>query len=127
MSVFRKVLGKSSGFAKTNSSVNLFPKDVWPIAGIMGFAVTMLVGTGIYIGTKPAVKWTKSSQNGYHKTFTKTRDDFDVSSVIESHYFYHYAPRNDDFSLDVSDVTNRNYINGKSSVILTKEEKEELN
>lgn len=69
MSFFNRLLGRSAGVINHSNNVNLFPKDVWPIAAIMGGAVTMATGTAIYIGSKPAAKWTKSSQVGHQYPF----------------------------------------------------------
>jgi hypothetical protein len=89
MSLFTRLLKTSSGSLKHSSSVNIFPKDVWPIAGIIGVAITMCAGTGVYIASKPSAKWSKSSQIGNQSPFKenyqresslrKTTDDFSDS------------------------------------------------
>jgi hypothetical protein len=68
MSLFRRLFQRSSGISK-HDNVNLFPKDVWPIAAIMSGAVTFATGTALYIGSKPAAKWSKANQVGHQTPF----------------------------------------------------------
>ena len=54
--MMNKILGKCSGIAKHNN-FNAFPKDVWPIIGIVGVALGMGAGTAAYTCTRPGTDW----------------------------------------------------------------------